>query len=681
MPCMLSMLVLLAPAAAQAADKPSPEPTDGEEIVVTGERVSRTLRETPSSVEVFTADRLQATPGADRLDHILELVPNVTLGTGSLGPTIRGQDSTGALQDLPAFLGGNRSRVTLQVDGRAVGYNEFLFGAAPLWDVDQVEVFRSPQSTTQGRNSIAGAIFVTTKDPTYQWEAGARAIAGNFATSQLSAVASGPILADQLAMRVAGDLRRGRTASRITDVMAGANPNDDDFGLLRAKLLAEPRSLPGVRIEAAYSHSQSAGPQVERVTAPFAKRRDVSPGYGVFETKVDAVTIMVEADLIDTLKMRSTATGGRARAKRFPRPGLGRADNRTSDFSVESILDWRPGGSTRLTGGVHYLATRLDQAIDLTAVLGLGEFDDRQRSFGLFGEAAFEALPGLSVTAGLRYQRDGQRRQGQIGNPLFLLPMDFDGTYSAWLPKLSLAYAFAEKFTAGLLVQRAYNPGGVTLNFDTGQEDVFGAETLWAYELFTRAELAGGRLRLSANLFHTAIRNAQRATFFPYRVPGGATAFWAEIDNLPKAETHGLEATAQWRPGARFSLQAGVGLLRTEITGPLDSNPALKGNRFARSPAFTGSLAVKWRPTDRLRLDASVRHNGPYFSNDANSLDRRVGQATRIDARAAYEAGRFTIFGYARNLLDDFNMTYLFGPTTGVAMDPREIGVGLETRF
>lgn len=164
-----------------------------EDIIVAGERVTRSLRETSSSVEVFTSKVLETAPGADRLDEILELVPNVTFGTGSLGPTIRGQDSTGSLQDLPAFLGGNRPRVTLQVDGRAVGFNEFVFGVAPIWDVRQIEVFRSPQTTTQGRNSIAGAIFVKTNDPTYQWEAAARAIAGDLDTRQLSGVLSGPL--------------------------------------------------------------------------------------------------------------------------------------------------------------------------------------------------------------------------------------------------------------------------------------------------------------------------------------------------------------------------------------------------------------------------------------------------------------------------------------------------------
>ena len=82
----------------------------------------------------------------------------------------------------------------------AVTYNEFVFGSAPLWDLERIEVFRSPQTTTQGR-IIAGAIFINTADPTYDYQARLRAIGGQAHTRQISGVVSGPLAADQLAFR------------------------------------------------------------------------------------------------------------------------------------------------------------------------------------------------------------------------------------------------------------------------------------------------------------------------------------------------------------------------------------------------------------------------------------------------------------------------------------------------
>ncbi len=132
------------------------------EIVVTGERISRSTHNTASSVAVETAETIDAEANPDRIEQLLQAIPNVQLGSGGEGPTIRGQDSTGVVRDLPAFLSGTRPRTTIRIDGRSATYYELAFGLTSVWDVGRVEVFRSPQTMTQGRNSIGGAIFVET---------------------------------------------------------------------------------------------------------------------------------------------------------------------------------------------------------------------------------------------------------------------------------------------------------------------------------------------------------------------------------------------------------------------------------------------------------------------------------------------------------------------------------------
>jgi outer membrane cobalamin receptor len=110
---------------AQALATGTPEPSNPPEIVVTGERVRQSLKETPSSVAVFGRKDIDAAAAPDRIEQLLAGIPNVQLGSGGEAPTIRGQDATGVLRDLPGFLGGARPRAALQVDGRAVSYNEF----------------------------------------------------------------------------------------------------------------------------------------------------------------------------------------------------------------------------------------------------------------------------------------------------------------------------------------------------------------------------------------------------------------------------------------------------------------------------------------------------------------------------------------------------------------------------
>jgi outer membrane receptor protein involved in Fe transport len=664
-------------AAAVAADQVhETKPPEQQEIIVTGERVRRSVKDTPSSVAVIRQRDIEAA-SAERVEQVLVLIPNVQLGSGSQGPTIRGQDTTGALHDLPAFLGGNRPRTTLIVDGRRIAYHEFVFGAQPVWDVDRIEVFRTPQTTTQGVNSIAGAIFVYSNEPTFEPEYRARAIVGNYRTAEVSAVGSGALIADQLAFRLDGDFRYSHTSSRIADVMVGAEPNHDVFGLARFKLLALPHALPGWRLTLTYTHAQSQAPQVEGVKAPFRQRRDPVPVYGIFRTNVDALTAQAEVEAARDLRITAVTSAGGGRFKRLAHEGLGQAQISGRDWSAEAVFNWSSDGPLGAVGGISYSRSALRQFIDLSLLSGIGRFRDWQDARGLFGEARVSVLPKVTLTAGLRYQRDSQTRRGALET----VSLDYGRSFHAWLPKLSAAYDFTPDFRAGLLVQRAYNPGGTTLRFDTGAPDSFRAEHLWDYELFARAKLAGGALTANANLFYSDMRDAQRAKDIRIPTPAGPSVGFADLFNVPKARTLGLEVTVGWHPARTLDVAAGLGLLDTKILRADGPYALYHGKQFQRSPHFTGSVSIDWRPMNRLRFSAQVQHNASYFSDDLDDPLLRVKGSTRMNARAEWSAAKLNLFAYGRNLFDKFSITYLFDRNSGEAVDPREVGVGIETNF
>ena len=150
------MLGVMIVVAAAAIGEPSEEPAP---IVITGERVRRSLKETPSSVVVISRKDMERMAAPDRLRQLLEQVPNVLQPTARSMPTIRGQQVVGVLHDLPAFLGGARPRTALQIDGRTVTFNEFVNSTQGLWDVDRVEVFRTPQSTNSRASTRSRARF------------------------------------------------------------------------------------------------------------------------------------------------------------------------------------------------------------------------------------------------------------------------------------------------------------------------------------------------------------------------------------------------------------------------------------------------------------------------------------------------------------------------------------------
>lgn len=656
------------------------------EIVVTGERISRSTHNTASSVAVETAETIDAEANPDRIEQLLQAIPNVQLGSGGEGPTIRGQDSTGVVRDLPAFLSGTRPRMTIRIDGRSATYYELAFGLTSVWDVGRVEVFRSPQTTTQGRNSIGGAIFVETKDPAFEWAGKVRLATGDHSTRQAAGMVSGPIVADQLAIRLSGDLRRSRAASLITNAAVGIDPNRDDSELIRLKLLAEPRGLPDTRLSLTYSHGRSQMPQIEGVREPFEQRRDPEATYGIFAITVDSLTGRVAYEPSGGFEARATVSYGKADVRRHAPPGLGEAKIDSRDFSFEPVIAWRSGSGMELTGGFHYARAKLDQTIDLTTfreVLGTGAFTDVQNSFGLFGEGTILLTSALTFTAGLRYQHDRQVRQGALTGSQLNLPLDYDRSFAAWLPKVSVAWDVSPDLRIGALVQRASNPGGVNLNTNRRRVETFAAERLWDFELFARARLADGKLTMSANVFRYEMFDAQRTQTIFVIPPSGPPVPSTQVDNAPRAWTNGLEMELDWRPSKQLHLRGGVGLLDTRITRTLDPADTMLGKQFQRSPHFSGSASIIWTPIEAFMLSAQVRRNSSYFSDDLETAARRIAGSTTADARAAWTWRGVTVFGYVRNLFDEFHLTYRFDPRQRLATagDPREFGLGIEARF
>ncbi|MCT2557376.1 TonB-dependent receptor [Tsuneonella sp. YG55] len=654
------------------------------EIIVTGERVPRTIRQTPSSVVVIDEAAIEAA-SADRLDQVLDLVPNVQAGSGEEGAAIRGQDSTGLLRNLFAFLGGTRPRVTVQIDGRPVTYYEYVASSAPLWDVERVEVWRSPQTTTQGRNSVAGAIFIETADPAFEWEGKGRAIIGGIGTRQVSALVSGPVVADQVALRVSGDLRLGRMASDMADGIAGADIDRDDYGILRAKLLFTPTALPGTRIETSFVHTESQAPQFEAVRIPFEERRDPVPERtnGIHRVNVDSVTARLHHEAGAALAGDVTLSFGDAQVRRFGLPGLGQTHVDSHDYSVEGILHWQPrDASLSLLAGINHITTRQVQTIDITGLgVGAGQFRDRQASLGLFGEATWRPAERIAITGGLRYQTDRQQRAGLVGTPPAGFALDYDGRFDGWLPKLSLAVDIAPGTTVGAMIQRAYNPGGTSISLVRRAQDDFGQETLWNRELFARSTFAGGRGIVAVNLFRSSIRDAQRQQLVQIQLPGGTPFFAPEFENAPRARTQGFELEAGYRFGERLSLRGAFGLLGTRVLETLLPLDPTLGRQFQRSPRVSAAASADWQPVQPVRLSATIRHHGAYFSDDANTPALVVPSATVVDARGSWAIGRANVFAYARNLFDRFHMTYLFDLRFGTAADPRELGIGIEARI
>jgi len=134
-----------------------------EEITVTAQRREESLQDTPIAVTAFTERDLQ-NKGISDISQIAEFTPNMTFDTTSI---ISGSSSAAVIfirgVGQSNFQVTNDPGVGSYVDG--VYVSSAIGGVLDVIDVERVEVLRGPQGTLFGRNTIGGAINITTKKP------------------------------------------------------------------------------------------------------------------------------------------------------------------------------------------------------------------------------------------------------------------------------------------------------------------------------------------------------------------------------------------------------------------------------------------------------------------------------------------------------------------------------------
>ena len=212
------LAVAVAPLAAQAQQAPV-NPNAGEqlqEIIVTAQRHETLLKDTPASIEAFTADRLDA-QGIRGVDDLARLTPGVTFARTGVTSTGNYNDENAdvAVRGIDSSAGA--STTGIYIDDTPIMARHLAFGtlnAFPaLFDVDRVEVLRGPQGTLFGAGSEGGAVrflqpapSADTKSGYYRSEVG---VTKNGDPSYEAGAAYGaPIVPGKIGMRISASFRR-----------------------------------------------------------------------------------------------------------------------------------------------------------------------------------------------------------------------------------------------------------------------------------------------------------------------------------------------------------------------------------------------------------------------------------------------------------------------------------------
>ena len=470
-----------------------------EEIVVTGERTNRSGFETATSNRVFT------TPNIDRSGHNLaatdllkQTVNTVDLGSGNDLPTVRGVDGSGPAVGAVAFFAGTRPRLNLSIDGRSATYNEFAFGTQSLWDMQQVEVLRGPQSHVRGQNAVAGAVVMHSKDPTNEWEGALRLGLGNQKTRNIAGVVSGPIVKNNLAFRLSAERQQRESYEPFVSYEPTGNPRRVENTNVRFKLLLTPENHPDFYNRLTLNHIRSRAPQNE-IMGNTASRRFLKE-KPVFVTGSTSGIWDVSWQLNDYLKLENKLVYGRYHNERLHLPmtvspqGVP-AELKGRELQWEPVLHFSNKGRLKGLAGLHYFRSKQDEWVDIRSVGGRNTFDDRNSVRALFAETTYSPSEKWDITAAARIEKETHKRSGGSG----ALHLDLDKGQTVFLPKIDIAFKPTDLWVSGIKAARGYNPGGAGITF--GRPVVtytYEPEYVNNYEWYTRWRSADRRLQLSA---------------------------------------------------------------------------------------------------------------------------------------------------------------------------------------
>lgn len=692
-----------------AADPPPDElPADPapvaqlEAIVVTGEKLGRSLSETATSVGLVTREDLQASSDATMKDVVTQFA-NVISASGDRELAIRGVPQNG--------IGGEGETISVYLDGVALPPQAARF-AGPLsaWDLEQVEVLRGAQSTNQGRNSLAGSVILRSRAPTPDWDLRLRAGAMSRGGHDYAIAGGGPI-SESLGFRIAAQDRYDNG-----DIV-NLTRNEDDAGRerlrnARAKLAWTPAALPGYRAQYGYTesnnefgdplHDASGGERTEASDVrgnedDTTRLHSLEQSYAFGDGwRLDAISGHADIENFYTIDFdRSAADGGSSDNTLHERILSQELRLHYAQPRFRGVVGLYYADADKDTGSTGYdVATGGGVALANGTIVSAATL----RTQALFAEADWDFAEAWRLTVGARYNQERSRRNDAseldvtlavplalvldplslppqlvdpllalpVGVPLgdagtdllaaalpFLVPPDYEESgredFDDLLPKVGLTWFTAADTALALTYQEGYRSGGTSISFFGGAVSPFDPEYTRTVELSLRTRGYDDRLRFNANAFYTRWRD-QQVTI------GETSGFATTTENAGRSHYYGLETEALWAFEAPFEIFATLGLLRSEFDEFINDGEDYAGNEFPYAPDTTAGLGLTLREWRRLSGQITVNYIAAFFSDPDNDPRSRADARTLLNVKLGYRlpAG-FSLSIYGRNLTDDPN--------------------------
>ena len=652
---------------------------EGTDIVVTARSRAETLQKVPDSVTAVSGALIDKA-GVQNVADLTRMVPNFDFRTGfragAAQITVRGL-TTPQGGDLP---------IALVVDGVQLPGADFF--NQDLLDIAQVEVLRGPQGALYGQGALAGAMLITTRKPTNDFEFNGKASYGTGDTYHLVGSVSGPIVKDALYFRVVGAYRNsdgtirdvnGHGVNFVDEPFVRAELRYDNGGSFRATLAG---NYDSARNGAIYQDFVSTLPNgTFDIDSDTSNIRSNIIGYD--ERKIYGGSLRLEQDLGGGVLSSTTAYN------RLTDFTFGDADWSPADIVAQANVynvrlfseDFRYTSSSdhpfRYVFGAFYQSRVIDEGLDVPFRPGSGltgsavATSDRQRSrsWALFGQVNYNITDKFEITAALRYDANNRTFHNIFTNAK--LEQDFNKLQ----PKVSLAYNWSDNFMTYATFAIGYRSGGFNAASSVFAGPIIDGETSQNYEVGFKARLPDGLGSIAGSAFRIDLKKGQ--FFFISTTPPSQNTI-----NIDSSHINGAELEVQLRPLNHLELQGSIGISDAVIddfngTGLNDHSP------FPNVPAYTArgsaSYDIDMGGNYTLTPRVDVFNRGRVYYFPARRL--RSAPYTNVDLRLTLATPTWSLAGYVSNLTNERHGEQPADIGLRIISEPRTFGAELSVHF
>jgi iron complex outermembrane receptor protein len=638
------------------------------DIVVTARRREERLQDVPIAVTAISGDSIKQQQLVVVRD-IAAYTPGLNINSDSVGRafvSIRGIGTT--------LIDTVQPGVGIFIDGIYQPNTTYL--NSPLVDVARVEVLRGPQGTLFGNNTLGGAINVVTRQPSNEWEGrvdGALAGGDNYAS--VSGSVSGPIVADLLQFRIGAAYHTEDGFQR--NLLAGGDQNPLETKSINGTLRFLPASWARFTLNGGYDRVFGGSTPYFHVAGPRDYTLNNSTNQRSLAT-IDYYAANLKGEF-DVDRLNTTITAIAAYNQSTTR-STGDADYSAFDFfrsTSDRTLKTRTGElrldtkwSDRFTTlvGAFYAKSTTDSFSTTTVVpAGLtvpATATAENENVAVFGTGFLNFGDGLDLAVGLRW--DHQRLSASTAG----LPAAYKA--DEWQPRATLTKRWTPDFMTYASVARGARGGGQ--NGPGAPNLTYKGDTVWTYEIGSKASALDGRLTANVAAFYNDYKNFIGANALaPSTILNPATGqpvgFVAINLNSGDVKSYGAEAELAFNVNRLWRVYANATLLHARVTDASEfqqtTGYAYPGDRILFVPdanyAVGTNLRLPFHGEQALVLDANVVAKGSRTGASLDAASVPVLDAYRlVNASLTWQGGPLEVGVFATNLFDEkYLETYL----------------------